>query len=188
MVDLTRHASGALEEYREYLKVLARVQLHPRMQGQLDASDIVQQTLLQAHLKHDQFRGSSDQELRGWLRSILARKLVDAARVHRRGQGDAIRSIESSLDQSSARLEGLLVSEQSSPSQKAMKAEQLAALAACLLQLPDDQRTAVELRYLRGLSVAAVAEQMGRAPVSVTGLLYRGTRALRSMMNQTDCD
>ena len=61
-----------------------------------------------------------------------------------------------------------------------MRAEQLVELAASLRQLPDDQRTALELRYLRGLSVAAVAEQMGRAPVSVTGLLYRGTRALRS--------
>jgi RNA polymerase sigma-70 factor (ECF subfamily) len=186
VVELIRRASPSLEEYREYLKVLARVQLHPRMQGQLDASDIVQQTLLQAHQKHDQFRGSTDRELRGWLRSILARKLVDAARVHRRRQGDAIRSLESSLDQSSARLEVLLISEQSSPSQRAMKAEQLATLAASLPRLPDDQRTALELRYLGSLSVAAVAEHMGRDAVSVTGLLYRGTRALRSMMNETD--
>ncbi len=105
--------------------------------------------------------------------------------MHRRRQGDAVRSLEAALDESSARLEAVLISEQSSPSQKAMKAEQVTALAASLRQLPDDQRTAIELRYLRGLPVAAVAEQMGRPPVSVTGLLYRGTRALRSLMNQT---
>ena len=74
-----RHASGSLEDYREYLRLLAGLQLHPRLRGQLDPSDIVQQTLLKAHEKHEQYRGNSDQELRGWLRSILARYLIDAA-------------------------------------------------------------------------------------------------------------
>ena len=186
MIDIPKHASRSLEDYREYLRLLAGHQLHPRLRGQLDPSDIVQQTLLKAHEKHDQFRGSTDQELRGWLRAILARSLIDAARGHRRRRGDAVRSLEAALDESSARLEALLVADQSSPSQRAVKAEQLVDLATCLRSLPDDQRTALELRYLHGLSVAAVAEQMGRPPVSVTGLLYRGTRALRALLNQAD--
>jgi RNA polymerase sigma-70 factor (ECF subfamily) len=186
MVDIPKCEIPALENYREYLRLLAGHQLHPRLRGQVDPSDIVQQTLLKAHEKHDQFRGNTDHELRGWLRAILARKLVDAARGHRRQRGDAVRSLEAALGSSSARLEALLVAEQSSPSQKVMHAEQLLNLAGALRRLPDDQRTALELRYLRGLSVTAVAEQMGRAPVSVTGLLYRGTRALRNLLNQAE--
>lgn len=185
MVDIPKCAFLALENYREYLRLLADHQLYPWLRGQLDPSDIVQQTLLKAHENHDQFRGSTDHELRGWLRAIMARSLLDAARGHRRRNGDAMRSLETAFAHSSARLEALIVSEQSSPSQKAILAEQLVDLAACLRRLPDDQRTALELRYLRGLSVAAVAEQMGRPPVSVTGLLYRGTRALRDLMNQS---
>jgi RNA polymerase sigma-70 factor, ECF subfamily len=183
--DIGGPASRSLEDYREYLRMLAGLQLHPGLRGQLDPSDIVQQTLLKAHEKHDQFRGSTEHELRGWLRAILARNLVDAARGHFR-QGDAVRSLEAALDESSARLEAILVSGESSPSQKVVRAEQFVELASSLRQLPDDQRTALELRYLRGLSVAAVAEQMGRAPVSVTGLLYRGTRALRELMTRAD--
>jgi RNA polymerase sigma-70 factor, ECF subfamily len=186
VVNISQPASRSLEEYREYLRLLAGLQLHPRLRGQLDPSDIVQQTLLKAHEKHEQFRGSTDHELRGWLRSILARSLFDAARGHRRRQGDAIRSLEAALEESSARLEAILASEQSSPSQKAMRAERFVELATSLRGLPDDQRTALELRYLRGMSVAAVAEEMGRSPVSVTGLLYRGTRALRVSMTQAD--
>ncbi len=184
MVNVSQHAIRSLEEHRGYLRVLAGLQLHPRLKGQLDPSDIVQQTLLKAHEKHDQFRGSTDRELRGWLRAILARNLVDAARGYRRRRGEAVRSLEVALDQSSARLEGLLVAEQSSPSQNVMRRERLVELSACLCRLPDDQRTALELRYLRGMSVAAAAEQMGRPPASVTGLLYRGTRALRALLNE----
>jgi RNA polymerase sigma-70 factor, ECF subfamily len=186
VVNISPPASRSLEEYREYLRLLAGLQLHPRLRGHLDPSDIVQQTLLKAHEKHDQFQGTTDHELRGWLRAILARSLVDAARGHRRRHGDAIRSLEAALDESSARLEAILASDESSPSQKAMRAERFVELTTSLRQLPDDQRTALELRYLRGMSVAAVADQMGRAPVSVTGLLYRGMRALRQSMTHAD--
>jgi RNA polymerase sigma-70 factor, ECF subfamily len=178
-------ASRSLEDYRDYLRLLARIQFPHQLRGQFDPSDIVQQTLLKAHEKHDQFRGDTDQELRAWLRTILARTLADVSRVNRRRRADAVRSIEAALDQSSARLEAFLVSEQSNPSEKAMRAEEILGLASALRRLPDDQRTALELRYLHGLSVAAVAEEMGRGPESVTGLLYRGTRTLRELMDGT---
>jgi RNA polymerase sigma-70 factor, ECF subfamily len=98
---------------------------------------------------------------------------------------NTVRSIEAALDQSSARLEAFLATEQSNPSDKAIRSEQMIELAAALRRLPDDQRIALELRYLGGLTVAAVAEQMGRGPESVTGLLYRGTRTLRELMDET---
>jgi RNA polymerase sigma-70 factor, ECF subfamily len=177
--------SPSLEDYRDYLHLLARIQFPSRLRGQFDPSDIVQQTLLKAHEKHDQFRGETDQELRAWLRTILARILADVSRVNRRRGGDAVRSIEAELDQSSARLEAFLVADQSNPSQKVIRAEEVLVLASALRRLPDDQRTALELRYLQGLSVATVAERMGRGPESVTGLLYRGTRTLRELMNGT---
>jgi RNA polymerase sigma-70 factor (ECF subfamily) len=171
-----------LEHYCEYLRLLARLQLDGRLRGQLDPSDIVQQTLLKAHERFDQFRGQTDDELRAWLRAILARNLVDAARKFGRQKGNCSQSLEAALEQSSAKLEALLASEESSPSQGALRAERLMALAETMARLPEDQRTAVELRYLHGLSVPDVAERMGRSTVSVTGLLYRGMKALREVL------
>jgi RNA polymerase sigma-70 factor (ECF subfamily) len=176
------HTPLALEHYREYLRLLARLQLDPRLKGQLDPSDIVQQALLRAHEKLDQFRGRSAEEMRAWLRAILARTLVDAVRKFGRQKGDRSRSLETALDQSSAKLEALLASEESNPSHGALRAERLIELAEALARLPADQRTAVELRYLQGLAVPDVAERMGRSTVSVTGLLYRGMKALRDVM------
>jgi RNA polymerase sigma-70 factor, ECF subfamily len=179
------HADGGLprplEEYRDYLRLLARLQLDIRMRGMMDPSDIVQQTPLKAHENLRGFRGRTDAELQGWLRAIMAQQLAQITRKRGPKPGKA-HSLEAEVDQSSARLESLLASEQSSPSEQAMRTERLVGLATALARLPEDQRAAVELRYLRGLSVPAVAEQMGRSTVSVTGLLYRGTRALRLLM------
>ena len=171
-----------LESFREYLRLLARLQLDARTGGVIDPSDIVQQTLLKAHEKQDQFRGKTDVEQEAWLRAILANQITDALRRHGRRQGHRQQSLEAALEQSSARLDAWLASEQSSPSQAAMRAERLIELASALARLPEDQRTAVELRHLRGLSVPAVAEAMGRSTVSVTGLLYRGSKMLREIL------
>jgi RNA polymerase sigma-70 factor (ECF subfamily) len=184
MIQDTGHAASPLEHYREYLRLLARLQIDPRLRGQLDPSDIVQQTLLKAHERFDQFRGRTDEELRAWLRAILARTLVDVVRRFGRQKGDRARSLENALEQSSARLEVLLASEEADPDRGALRAERLVDLAEALAGLPDDQRTAVELRYLHGMAVPDVAGTMGRSTVSVTGLLYRGMKALRRAMGE----
>ena len=79
---MTRDAGalGDLQHYREYLRLLARLQLNPRLRRQLDSSDLVQETLLKAHARRQQFHGKTDAELAGWLRSILANTIADALR------------------------------------------------------------------------------------------------------------
>jgi len=174
-------APRPLDQYRDYLRLLARLQLDTRLRGLLDPSDIVQQTLWKAHENLATFRGKTDAELQAWLRAILAQQLAQAARKRGRRPGQT-QSLEALIEQSSARLEAVLASEQSSPSEAQMRSERLIELAGAMEKLPDDQRTALELRYLGGLSVAKVAARMGRSTVSVTGLLYRGTKALRERM------
>src|SRR5438876_4777969 len=95
-----------LERFREYLRLLARLQLDPRWQAKLDPSDIVQQTLLQAYEARDQFRGRNTAERAAWLRQILARVLANAVRNLSRAKRDAgrERSLEAALSQSSSRL------------------------------------------------------------------------------------
>src|SRR4051812_23796972 len=93
-----------LARYRDYLQLLARAQLDPRLRPRLDASDAVQQTLLEAHRCAGQFRGTTSGEVAAWLRQILARNLANAARDLGRQKRDVAReqSLEASLDASSA--------------------------------------------------------------------------------------
>jgi RNA polymerase sigma-70 factor (ECF subfamily) len=177
-----------LELYRHYLLLLARSRLGDQAQARVDPSDVVQQTLLEAHAKRRQFRGQTEAEKAGWLRQMLACNLADAFRALGRAKRDASRerSLEAALDESSSRLEAWLAAEQSSPSQRVQRPEQLLHLALALAQLPEDQRTAVELKHLQALTVAEIAERLGRSETAIGGLLRRGMTRLRQLLAEQD--
>src|SRR5215831_16232476 len=69
-----------LELYRNYLALLSRLQIGRRLQGKVEAADLVQETFLRAHRDFAQFRGSTEEQFVGWLRQILARNLVNQVR------------------------------------------------------------------------------------------------------------
>jgi RNA polymerase sigma-70 factor (ECF subfamily) len=181
MPDTTEPRGPAPERFREYLRLLARLQLDPRLQGKVDPSDVVQQTLIKAHERIDQFRGQSEAELVGWLRRILANTMADAYRKHNRAIA-LERPLMELLDQSSVRLEEMLAQQDLSPGEQAARNEQLLRLAEALSRLPDDQRVAVELRYLKGCSLAEAAVHLERSEAGVAGLLRRGLARLREEM------
>jgi RNA polymerase sigma-70 factor (ECF subfamily) len=173
-----------LTRYRDYLRLLARLQLDPRLQTKLDPSDVVQETLLKAHANLAQFRGQSDAELAGWLRKILANTLAELARRYGTDARDVgrERSLEAALEESSVRLEHWLAADQSGPGREADRQEQLLRLAEGLAQLPEDQRQAVELRHLKGCSLDEVAEQMRRSKEAVAKLIFRGVKTLKTLL------
>jgi RNA polymerase sigma-70 factor, ECF subfamily len=174
-----------LEQYADYLRLLARLQLDSRLRRRLDPSDVVQQTLLIAHEKLAQFRGATHAEMAAWLRSILASTLGQAARRHDRHAAEQGRSFERGLEDSSACLENWLAHKGTTPSQQVMRAEQAILLANVLAELPEDQRNALELHHFQGLSVPETARRMGKTIASVTGLLYRGSKDLRQRISET---
>ena len=170
--------------YRSYLYLLARSHIGRRNQARLDPSDIVQQTLLDAHQNQSQFRGASEAELMGWLRQILANNLADAVRGLARAKRDVSRErpLDQELDGSFTRVDGWLAAVQSSPSQQAVRAEELIRLADALTSLPLAQREAIVLHHLQGLPLAEVGQQLEKSPAAVAGLLHRGLKRLRDVL------
>jgi RNA polymerase sigma-70 factor (ECF subfamily) len=164
--------------------------MDPRLQGKLEPSDVVQETLLKAHRARDQFRWQGDAETAAWLRRILANTLTDAVRRFGAEARDFNReySLEQSLAESSARLEQWLAAERSSPSEAAVRQEELFRLAEALARLPQDQRTALELMHCQGCSLKEIGERMGRSPTAVGGLLRRGMRKLRELLGAAGSD
>ena len=172
------------ERFRAYLRLLAEAHLGRGGWPGVEPSDVVQQTLLDAHKDRDRYRGSTEAEHCAWLRRILACNLADAARGLSRLKRDAarVRSLEDALNASSARLEDWLAAEQSSPSERVERNEAVVRLANALAQLPEDNRRALVLRHCQGLSLAEISAALGRTPQAVAGLLKRGLAALRELM------
>jgi RNA polymerase sigma-70 factor (ECF subfamily) len=168
--------------FRAYLQLLATMHMDQRLRSKMDPSDIVQQTLLQAHQAIDGFRGEGDAQKAAWLRQILTRNITHAARDLHRAKRDIRReqSLQQAVDASSARLEALLASAMSSPSQKVMRNEQIERMNVALQELPPAQRQAIQLHYFEQMKLAEVAERMGRSRAAVAGLLKRGLKGLRA--------
>ncbi|MBA3313498.1 MAG: sigma-70 family RNA polymerase sigma factor [Planctomycetota bacterium] len=183
-----RDDPGDLGRYREYLRFLAEVQLRGPLRAKLDPSDLVQQTMLQAHAAADQCQAENSAAKAGWLRQILNRNLLHAARDLHRDKRDIRkeRSLEAAIHESSCRIDAFLAGNDSSPSVRADRNEQVARLALALQELPDAQREAIIRHYFHGQSLAEVGEKIGRSGPAVAGLVHRGLKALRGVLRDEE--
>lgn len=180
--------SFAAEEYRGYLRLLTQTRALGALARKLEPSDVVQETLLNAHRARDQFDGSTEKEFLGWLRKILANVIAKHGRhfgADKRKAGNE-RSLQETLDLSGNRLEQMIQGASPTPSQCVAREEAIVGFLAAMEQLPEDQLEAVRLRHLEGLTVQEVADLMRRTRASVAGLLRRALAHLRVLLERNE--
>jgi RNA polymerase sigma-70 factor (ECF subfamily) len=176
----------ALEQYREYLRLLASQQLATRFRGKVDPSGIVQATLWEAN--QELARGVKVQsgERLAWLRRILANNLADEVRrftAEKRDVGREV-SLQQAIEQSSQQLEVWLARDL--PIDSALvREEQLLHVVAALTKLPEAQREALFEHYWNGSTLVEIAIQLGRTRDAVAGLIKRGLRQVRVEVGAT---
>ena len=176
-----------LAVYRSYLGLLARTQISRRLRCKADASDLVQETLLEAHRHFDIFRGGTEAEFAAWLRSILAGRLANhVRRFIGAKQRDARleQALAGELNKSSCILQQGLAAAISSPSEQAVRHEDALLLAEALERLPEHYRQVIILRHLEGLPFAEVAQMMDRSVDSVEKLWVRALARLRRGLSE----
>jgi RNA polymerase sigma-70 factor (ECF subfamily) len=174
-----------LDRFRPLLRLQARkIELDPRLGKRFDPSDLVQETMLRAHENLPHFEGGSESELVGWLQEILGNVVIDEIRRARAQKRDVTleRSLDDVVTGSATRLDTYLTADSPSPSEQAVRREELVRLAGAIERLAADQRDVVIHRDLLGTPVVEIARQMGRTEKSVAGLLLRGRRRLRELL------
>ena len=181
------HASFGrlLERYRNYLTVLARLQIGRRLQGKFDPADVVQETFLRAHDRFRQFRGRTEAELVGWLRRVLASRMAKLLRHYWGTKGRDVRleqELAEELAQSSSALGHFLVAAIESPSEEAIRREQAILLANALERLPDHYREVILLHEFEDLTFPEVSRRMGRSVDSVKNVWTRALTQLRHLL------
>src|SRR3954449_418320 len=181
-----------LEQYRNYLVVLAATQIEKRLQPRVSPSDVVQETMLRAHKNFGQFRGTTEAELLAWLRQILVNNLARFVEQHMLAARRDVRrevSIERlgvALEQSTIQLAALVPAEGKSPSMAVQQREEAVLLADRLAQLLDDYREVLVLRNLQGLPFEDIASRIGRSVGATRMLSLRAIEKLRTIYRKDE--
>ena len=178
--------SQLLSNYRNYLKLLARLHVDQHLQAKADPSDLVQETQMLAFRDFSQFRGSTEAEFTAWLRRVLSRSAAMFVRHYRMTQARNVAletQLDQAIEQSSLSIGKVAAAIEPSPSQVVSRKETAVILADALAALPENYREAMILHHLESHSIRETANRMKRTSDSVKKLLARATIKLRAILD-----
>jgi RNA polymerase sigma-70 factor (ECF subfamily) len=162
-----------LEACRGYLLLIARQELDADLRSKGGASDIVQETLCDAVRGFEGFQGTTEEELRHWLRRILLNNLVSFARRFREAGKRAV-DLEVSLEAGHSP-----PADDSTPSVRAIRNESEARIDEALQRLPEDYRRVLLLRYQEERSFEDIGRLLGLTPNAARKLWLRAVKRLQ---------
>jgi RNA polymerase sigma-70 factor (ECF subfamily) len=179
--------------YRNYMRMVVRTGLGPKLRERVELSDVVQEALVEVIRQFPQFTGQNEAALVGWLRRLVGQKLADLGRYHSRakrsGGGpdvplDAAWDLPGGGDGSQGgKLLDMLALSQTSPSEAASKREQTVILADALAALPEAESDVLWLYHAEGLSFEGIGDRMGVSRKSIRGIWARGLKSLKRTLD-----
>ena len=190
MIGEARQSQSALaqllDRYRAYLCLLAEREIEPRLAARCAASDIVQETCLQATRAFDQFRGENEKQFAAWLRQIMANKGAEMARDFATDKREAKMEmrLQNNFAHSSMDMARIIPDRNSTPSRVAIRRERSVQLADAIAKVGGDKREVLIPHGLQGMSVPDVAKSMGRTEASTWKLWARGLQELHEITNE----
>jgi len=177
--------------YRNYLRMVVRTGLGPRLRERLELSDVVQEALVEVVRQFPQFTGQNEAALVGWLRRLVGQKLADLGRYHsrtKRAGGVSALPLDAPWEGGgggenqgdyAGRLLDMLALSQTSPSEIVSRRELIVLLADALAALPDGEADVLWLYHADNLSFEVIGERMGLSRKSVRGIWARGLKRLK---------
>lgn len=183
--------------YRNYLRMVVRSGMGPRLRERVEMSDVVQDALVEVVRQFPQFTGQNEAALVGWLRRLVAQKLADLGRYHSRAKrlpGSNALPLDAPWNPNSggnleanggagAKLLDMLALSQTSPSEAASRRELTVLLADALTDLDEAEAEVLWLYHAEGLSFESIGERLGIGRKAVRGLWARGLKGLRRTLD-----
>lgn len=167
---------------RPYLLGIAQRELDADLRAKGGASDLVQETFLDAQRLFLRFAGGSEAELLAWLRQLLLNNLADFTRRYRTaGKRNVGREVALTSD-ASAGSDAFAPVDSVTPSRMMRRNEQTAALDRALAQLPEEYRQVLTLRHQEDLPFEEVGRRLGRSENAARKLWARAVRQLQQAM------
>jgi RNA polymerase sigma-70 factor, ECF subfamily len=183
-------STEVIERYRRYLNTLAMIHIDPRLRAKFDWSDVIQETWFEAYRDMEKLEQLDDPARRQRLYRMLVNNLRDRINYERRKCRDAGRevSLDQSLSESSARLEGWLAVEGEEPGQAAETNRRRVRVMEAIAQLPDREREALVLQRYHDWKLREIAEHLGCTTGAVAGLHARALSRLRQLLPELEAE
>lgn len=181
-----------LQLYRNYLTVLATIQMDKHLRRRMNPSDLVQEAMLAAHRDFPAFRGGCERELLAWLRQVLISCLHHAVEMHLKAKKRDVRrevpfeQLAAAVDRSAMHLSQMFQDRGCSPSATVRQRERAVAVADQLAKLKPDYRDVIVLRNLQGLSFEEIADRMDRKAGAVRMLWLRAIDRFKQIYQSGD--
>jgi RNA polymerase sigma-70 factor (ECF subfamily) len=181
----TRALGEVLEACRLYMLGIAERELDPLLRAKAGASDLVQQTFLEAQRDFGQFHGGTEDELLAWLRRLLLNNLANFARqyrgTHKRAVNREVRLPGQNIESTSG---ANIAGAEPTPSSAFQRDEQYEALSRALARLPDEYRQVIAWRYEEDLSFDEIGARLGRTANAARKLWVRAIERLEGEMER----
>jgi RNA polymerase sigma-70 factor (ECF subfamily) len=176
-----------LARHREPIRRLIDLRLDPAIVARLDASDVVQDVLLEASKRLQDYLKNPVMPFHLWLRHIAKDHLIDAHRRHHQAQKRGVHREQPLarpgwMDQSSLELAGQLIDPERTPASAAIQEELQRRLHDALAQLDEDDRDILQMRHFEQLSNQDVAAALGLTEAAASMRYLRAIRRLRDVM------
>jgi RNA polymerase sigma-70 factor (ECF subfamily) len=174
-----------LEGCRRYLLWVARREFDPALSPKAGASDMVQETFLEAYRDFDQFHGSTQEELLAWLRCLLLHNVANFARRYRdtaKRRLDGETSLEGLCGHGTA---AELADPAPAPVQETLLHEEGELLGRAIEQLPEELRRVVKMWYEEELSLEEIGRRLGRPASTVRLRWYEAIGQLQRRLAET---
>jgi len=181
--DAARHV--LLEQYRDYLRRMVAVRLDRRLAPRMDASDVVQEALVEADRRLDEYLRERPIPFYAWLRQIAGDRIVDAHRQHVASQKRSVTREDASCelpDESSFALARCLFADDTSPSNRLIRQENQEEIRRAIDALSPKDRDVLVMRHLEQLGTAEIAATLGVAEGTVKVRLLRALVRLRELL------
>ncbi len=180
--------------YRNYMRMVVRTGLGPRLRERVELSDVVQEAQLEIVKQFPQFTGQNEAALVGWMRRLVGQKLADLGRYHNRAKrsgGTPDVPLDAAWDASplaeapsgGGKLLDMLALDQTSPSEAASRRELTVLLADALASLPENEAEVLWLHHAEGLSFETIGERFGLSRKRVSGIWARGLKTLKRTLD-----
>jgi RNA polymerase sigma-70 factor (ECF subfamily) len=182
--------------YRNYLRMVVRTGLGPRLRERVELSDVVQEALVEVVRQFPQFTGQNEAALVGWLRRLVSQKLADLGRYHSRAKRAAAGTalpLDAAWEPGGgggesgggpgAKLLDMLALSQTSPSEAASRRELTVLLADALAGMAEPDAEVLWLYHAENLSFEAIGDRLGLSRKSVRGIWARGLKSLKRTLD-----